>query len=454
MNLGGLKKAIKTNLVLERVARRLVALVPYSLRKLDKEFWFFYQLLQEMEKWPPDKVREYQFNKLKSLVESAYLRSSFYREKFNKAGFEPSQLCEWGDFSKVPFLTKDEVRQFSKEMVLSGIDFNSLSVGSTSGTTGKALPLYFDKNTLSREWASICYQWKRVGYLPGDGRVELRGFIDRDVDYIYMPDERVLRVNIARMSESNISLIVTKIVSLGYKFIHGYPSAVLKFANILGGAKVHFKPQAIMMASEPLYDWQIEKIDEVFDCAKIVHYGMAEKVALAAWDGDRKYHFIPAYGIVEHDSLNHEIIGTGLINQVMPLIRYRVTDSIDGFEALPEKMEKSLFPVVDKIHGREEDVTFDVFGNSIPPALVTFPFKSLRLITGAKIIQIDKAQFIVIFESEFESTFEPLKTEISQVLGNLEKIYGSGSQYQVELTKKIPVSSSGKFRWIECRLHD
>lgn len=294
-----MKKLIKSNKYLENIARKIYSFIPYDKRKLDKYFYEFTTLLKENEKKSLEEVKAYQFKKLKEMVNTAYYYTDFYKQKYNKAQFKPDDLQTLADINKIPLLTKDEVRQHSKDMVDKRIDIKTLSKGYTSGTTGKALELFFDKKTVSREWASICYQWERVGHKAGDGRIELRGFIQDDSDFVFLPDERVLRINIIKMNSVNIEKIVNKIQQLEYKFIHGYPSAIYKFAKIIQTNKIQYSPTAIMMASEVLYDWQMQVIDEVFNCPKIIHYGQAEKVALGAWTSERKYSFIPSYGIVE-----------------------------------------------------------------------------------------------------------------------------------------------------------
>jgi len=448
-----MKKLIKSNKYLEFIARKIYSTIPYNKRKLDKYFYEFTALLKENEKKSLDEVKEYQFKKLKDIINKAYYYTDFYRQKYDKVGFKPDDLQTLADISKIPLLTKDEVRKYGKDMVDKRIDIKKLYKGYTSGTTGKALELFFDKKTASREFASICYQWERVGYKAGDGRIELRGFIQDDNDFVFLPDERVLRINIIKMNSVNIEKIVNKIQQLGYKFIHGYPSAIYKFAKILKNNNIVYEPKAIMMASEILYDWQMQVIDEVFDCPKIIHYGQAEKVALGAWTSERKYSFIPSYGIVEFDEDSKELIATSLINEVMPFIRYKLTDTAIGVSYKPTNKNYTLYPVIENIVGRMEDYTYDCYGNLIPPAVATFPFKQLKYIDAAKIIQEGIKTFDLILETQLEGNDLNLKKEIEILISNMKKIYGSEAIINIVLTKSIKKDLSGKFRWIECKIN-
>lgn len=447
-----MKKFIKQNKYLEAFVRKVYSFIPYRKRNLDEYFYEFTDLLNQNEKKSANEINEYQFRKLKHIVNIAYHHTDFYKKKYDEVGFNPEMLTSLDSLEKIPLLTKDEVKIYCQEMVDNRINKKLLYKGYTSGTTGKALELYFDKRTMSREWASICYQWARVGYRPGDGRIELRGFIQDDRDFIYFPDEKVLRINIIKMNSFNINEIINKIHQVNYKFIHGYPSAIYKFAKIVESKDIKYAPNAILMASEILYDWQIEVIDKVFDCAKIIHYGQAEKVALGAWTDERKYSFIPTYGILEFDNNTNELIATGFINEAMPLIRYRLTDTVEEFLDKSLSNEQALFPKVSNIGGREEDYTYDENNNLIPPAVVTFPFKQLKYIDAAKIIQNNINNFELLLETTLHKNDINLKNEVKSMIIDFQKLYGRKAKFIITFTDHIPLGSNGKFRWIECKI--
>lgn len=443
-----LKKYLKKTFI-EKYYNYICSYIPYQYRILDKEFYAFSKLLVENEKKSLDEILQYQFNKLRIQIEKVYRTSEFYRKKYNVYGFNPCNFKDLSDIVKIPLLTKDEVRESSEKMLVCK-NTKDLLAGYTSGTTGKPLKLYSDSITRSREWASICYQWNRLGYNPGDGRIEFRGFVENDYDYIELPRENVLRINIIKLGVKNIKQVYKKIIDSKYKFIHGYPTAIYKFIRLLIDSMFEFKPKGIFLASEVVYDWQLSLIDQYFsEAKKIAHYGQAEKIVLGAWDlTSRKYHFIPSYGFIEFDNYTNEIIGTGFINEAMPLIRYKMTDTACGINFHPA-VGKTLFPIVEQIHGRLEDYTYNSNGDLIPPAIVTFPFKQLIKISSCKIIQHQINEFELIIEGA--STLD-IHSEVQQLIFDLKKIYGFAAKFQVSFIDKIPSDPSGKFRWIECKI--
>lgn len=442
----GIKKYI-TNTWAEDYARSFISLIPYRWRKLDGEFYKFYNLLKINEKKSYDDIISYQNEKLSCILYQAYNKTNFYNYKFKKNKFHPKDFKERSDLIKIPVLTKEEVRTHAHKMMRN--DAKKFFTCYTSGTTGKPLALYMDKKTNSREWAAICYQWERVGYRPGEGRIEFRGFVNSNQLFQELRDQKVLRVNILKLNDYCIDAICKKIISKGYRFIHGYPSAIFKFAQLVKSKKITLNFQGVMLASEVVHNFQLVTIREVFERAKIIaHYGQTEKVALGAWNEDSRYYFIPSYSLVELDKENNEILGTGFINDAMPLIRYKLTDKVNNFIENPNS-ENTLFPVVSEIEGRQEDITFSFDRNSIPPAVVTFPFKHLNNIRACKLVQYSFEKIQIIAEGD---QTEKTKNEILKLIAELKAIYGEKMNFEYNIVDFIPTDKSGKFRWVECKI--
>jgi phenylacetate-CoA ligase len=432
--------------------RNLLSLYPYKKWKLGNAFFQFYSLLFKNEKLSFADTQSYQFKELLRVVNQAYNNTSFYKEKYDKAGFHPSQIKTLADLKQIPILTRDEVKNNGENM----IDRNykgKLYKSVTSGTTAKPLSIYRDKSTAQKEYAAICYQWARVGYQPGEGRIEFRGILDKATTFIYLKHERVLRVNIVEMAENNVDLILEAIRKSGYNYIHGYPGSIYKFFNLIKKKYGQFPSginiKAFLLASENIFDWQIDLMRELIPSAKVIcHYGQAEKVALGAWNNDENYHFIPSYSITEINE--NTIVGTSFISDVMPLIRYEVNDAMELNSEIPVG-EKTLFPSVSSISGRMEDITYTTDGKSVPPALVTFPFKNLKLIESCKIIQNTQTAFDVIIQSS--NDIQTLNEEIVELEEKMKIIYGESATFNFSITNKIPLTKNGKFKWVECKIY-
>jgi phenylacetate-CoA ligase len=136
-------------------------------------------------------------------------------------------------------------------------------------------------------------------------------------------------------------------------FIEAFPSALYPLARWLAANPLpEFTRgvRGVMLYSENVYGYQMEKFREVFGCPILSHYGHSERVLMAAsMPDDERYFFWPQYGhfelldaedrpVTEPGKLGF-IVGTGFDNRAQPFVRYRTGDlgvlSAQGHPALP-----------------------------------------------------------------------------------------------------------------------
>jgi len=443
-------KKLDDNDLIGKSLRIALSFYPYKYRKLKKPFAEFTNLLLENERKSFKEMQHYQFDRFRSIVKNANNHSIFYKKHFRENNFSISDLKNISDIDKVPILRKQDIKDCYKDLILDtykGKIYSSV----TSGTTGSPLTILRDKETSTKEWASICYQWMRIGYKPKDGRIELRGLLNKGEIVRNINYDKVLRVNIIEMSSLNIEFIYMQIVKSENKFLHGYPSAIVKFFKTLIRKGMSLPPniEGVFLASEILYDWQIDFIKEFCPTkVKIIaHYGQAEKIALGAWNEDEKYHFIPTYSLVEKGK-NNSIIGTSFINDNIPLIRYQMNDVVEDFVQRPENNNKSLFPIVGQIKGRLEDVTYTNDELEVPPAIVTFPFKNLITIKACRIIQLSFISFRIEYQTFNIMDERILDKELKHLKESFVFIYGNKSKIEFIKKDNFTDLKNGKFRWI------
>jgi phenylacetate-coenzyme A ligase PaaK-like adenylate-forming protein len=199
-------------------------------------------------------------------------------------------------------------------------------------------------------------------------------------------------------------------------------------------------------------EWQLELIRQVFPESRIfAHYGVAEGVMLGGWwEEVEKYHFMPIYGVVERNPENGALIGSSLIHDALMLIRYQTSDVVSWLSSPAANGPAHLFPVAEALEGRLEDYTYNVRGEAISPALVTFPFKDLTTITGCKIIQWEERRIEILVETgRSRSEIAP---EMDVAINGLRVLYGDEMQFDITIVERFEVSRSGKFKWIDCRI--
>ncbi|MCL1818805.1 MAG: phenylacetate--CoA ligase, partial [Spirochaetaceae bacterium] len=65
----------------------------------------------EAECMPQEQRRRLQLERLKNLVETTYEKVPFYRKKLDAAGVKPKDIRSLQDIAKLPFTTKDDLRE-------------------------------------------------------------------------------------------------------------------------------------------------------------------------------------------------------------------------------------------------------------------------------------------------------------------------------------------------------
>lgn len=103
---------------------------------------------KEIETMPLKKMRELQLERLKWAMGHAYKNNSFYKKKFDDAGFNPDTFKTIDDMKRVPFLTKQDMRD-NYPFGLFAVPLEKVvRVHSSSGTTGNATVVGYTKNDI------------------------------------------------------------------------------------------------------------------------------------------------------------------------------------------------------------------------------------------------------------------------------------------------------------------
>ena len=97
-----------------------------------KKYWN-----KDIETISLNSLKDLQLKRLKKLVKYLYKNNKYYHEKFKKIKFEPNNLKNFKDLEKLPFLTKQDLRNFYPfGLICTEID-EIVEVHASSGTTGK-----------------------------------------------------------------------------------------------------------------------------------------------------------------------------------------------------------------------------------------------------------------------------------------------------------------------------
>jgi phenylacetate-CoA ligase len=84
----------------------------------------------------PSELKKQQTQNLIKIAQTIYSKVPFYKQKFDKAGVKPSDIQSLEDIRKLPFTTKDELRETYPYGLLAVDESELVEVHTSSGTTG------------------------------------------------------------------------------------------------------------------------------------------------------------------------------------------------------------------------------------------------------------------------------------------------------------------------------
>jgi phenylacetate-CoA ligase len=214
----------------------------------------------------------------------------------------------------------------------------------TGGTSGSQLRFFVDDDSQSVETAFIHRVWSIVGYSPRSTKATFRGVPFRGLrPGVYWQPNPIygeLQFSPFHMTEDTLGAYVDELARFAPDFLHGYPSALDILAEYMlrKGVAERVPPvKAALLASEACEPGQRERIARAFRTRVFPSYGHSERLILGTeCERESVYHHVPDYGVLEivgedgapcrREGERGELVGTGLHNRSMPLIRYRTGD--------------------------------------------------------------------------------------------------------------------------------
>ncbi len=440
---------------------RLFRILPPALL-LGRRFRESLALVRSADRWSEDQIRDHQATNLRRICSLAYSKTPFYRRLFDGVGFHPNDIRSPDDIVALPTIDRKDVIEHLDEMCAvspssAGVDFVE-----SGGTSGLRLGLYMHRSRSAVEYAHLVAGWERAGFRLGMPKAVLRKRCpepDRsNLRHEYDPLLREHYYSTFHMSDSHMAQYIAHIATIGDCFLHVYPSAVAMLARFMRATQIQMplNIRGILAESEMVYPDQRDYVCTVFSVRYFSSYGHSEKlVAAAECEGSTDYHVYPTYGYAEIlDGEGHrvnvpgrrgEIVGTGFINSVTPLIRYRTGDSATF---VGHKCNAC---------GREHLIVRDILGHQPQEMLVArdgslIPWVTLDCHddTFDKVWQIQFCQKVpgqAALRIVGKADFSP--TDSSRIQEHLAHRLGDRLRVTVELCDTIPLSPSGKAVHVE-----
>ena len=276
--------------------------------------------------------------------------------------------------ARIPVSDKLDIKHNTERYLSTAMPASARLEMFTGGSTRNPMRFFLHKHvTRPRELAYIEDFRARLGMVPGDLTLALRG---RTVPTAAQPNgavwkiepiKRQLILSSDHLERRFMPQYAEALATYRPAFIEAFPSALFPLARWLAANPLpEFTRglKGVMLYSENVYGFQLEKFREVFGCPIVSHYGHSERVLMAAsMPDDERYFFWPQYGhfelldaddrpITQPGKLGF-VVGTSFDNGVMPFVRYRTGD----LAMLSSRQHPALagFPVCERIVGRLQE---------------------------------------------------------------------------------------------------
>ncbi len=294
------------------------------------------------ETMPQEELKKLQGERLCKIVEKVYNRVPFYKEKMDKAGVKPSDIKNISDLAKLPFTTKDEMRDVYPYGLLT-VDLKDIvEIHTSSGTTGKPVVDAYTQGDIDI-WSEVMARTLSMGDVTKDDIVQNAygyGLFTGGLGAHY--GIRRVGATCIPISGGNTKRQLEVMQDFGSTALTCTPSYCLYLAEAGKEAGIDFgklplrvgffgaEPWSESMRKEIEEKLQIKAID-IFGLTEIIGPGVAsecEHQNLLHVFEDHFYPEIidPATGEVLPEGEKGELVFTTLTKEGTPVIRYRTRD--------------------------------------------------------------------------------------------------------------------------------
>ena len=324
----------------------------------------------ELETMPQEELQKLQLSRLQDTVRHC-MNAPFYQEKFAELGITPDDIRTLDDVRKLPFTTKDDLREHYP-FGLACVPLRECTrLHSSSGTTGNPTVVLHTKKDLD-EWAKAVARclWM-VGSRPEDVFQNSAGYgmFTAGLGFQYGAEEvGMLTVPAAA---GNTTRQIKFIKDFGTTVLHAIPSYASRIYEVMREEGVDprrdTKLRVLCIGAEPHSEEQRKRIEQNLGVKAYNSYGISEMMGPGvAFECPEQngLHIWEDYFIVEiidpvtlepvPDGQLGELVITTINREAMPLLRYRTRDltSIISGQCPCGRTHKRLA----RLQGRSDDM--------------------------------------------------------------------------------------------------
>ena len=346
--------------------------------------------LHKEETLSREEIEKLQLERLQKTVKHC-MNSPFYKKRFEENGLTPDDIQSLDDLQKIPFTTKQDLRDTYPFGIASVSLDKAVRLHSSSGTTGNPTVIIHTQKDLD-EWANaVARCLHMVGLRPGDVFQNSSGYgmFTGGLGFQYGAER--LGMLTVPAAAGNTKRQLKFITDFGTTALHAIPSYVTRMYEVMQEMGIDprkdTKLKTLVIGAEPHSEEQRRRIEEMMGVKAYNSFGMSEMcgpgVAFECQE-QNGLHIWEDYYIVEiidPETLKPvpegevgELVLTTINREGMPLLRYRTRDltRILPGECPCGRHHKRL----DRMKGRSDDMIIlkgvNIFPIQIETVLMQF----------------------------------------------------------------------------------
>lgn len=377
-------------------------------------------LHKELETLTRPEIEKLQLERLQKTVRHC-MNSPFYKKRFEENGLTPEDIQSLDDLQKIPFTTKQDLRDTYPFGIASVSLDKAVRLHSSSGTTGNPTVIIHTQKDLD-EWANaVARCLHMVGLRPSDVFQNSSGYgmFTGGLGFQYGAER--LGMMTVPAAAGNTKRQLKFITDFGTTALHAIPSYVTRIYEVMQemglDPKRDTKLKTLIIGAEPHSEEQRRRIEEMMGVKAYNSFGMSEMcgpgVAFECQE-QNGLHIWEDYYIVEiidPDTLEPvqegevgELVLTTINREGMPLLRYRTRDltRVLPGECPCGRHHKRL----DRMKGRSDDMIILKGVNIFPIQIETVLMQFKELTTNYLItLETKDSNDEMIIEVELEKLF-------------------------------------------------
>ncbi len=412
--------------------------------------------LDETQWWRPARLAELQAERVRNLIRHSYDTVPYYRRVMDERGLTPPDIRTPDDLYKLPILTKEDVRTHRDLLRSRAVPNRAVTTGRTGGTTGVPLHFLLDRARVSFDHALVGRHWSWAGWRARDWVVVLRGFTlvhpDDRSGVLWRHDWADRRIYLSgfHLSHETIPRYLDALRRWRPRFIAAYPSNLVTLARFMQQEGASIPVQAVFTGSESITPTERAVIERCFGPVWD-RYGTGERLVVSQQCEHGHYHQNVEFGVLQVDAprgnpagsgKEGELIQTGLTNLSMPLIRYASEDV--GYTVAEQCPCGRGLPLMGPVAGRRDDVIVTADGRLMPRAGLDQIHEFVERMERCQLVQ-DRPGTVTVRVLPRPGFGQADEAELT---AQLRKRVGSGMEIRVEIVDQIPLTSTGKYRFI------